>query len=572
MQNKKLGLVLQSIAAVAATAVLTACGGSGGGGAPATPPTITSPGLFADVGVTYPNPSNPSEPVPTLTANGTGPFTWVVTSGTLPAGLSITPEGKLSGSTSSTASVPVTIEVTGPGGKDTKSIQVGGLARVHRVSQDAAGGGGDVGSGDGQFGAPPSPPLRSRDPGISGDGRFVVFDSISTGLVPGVSTNGKRQIYLKDRWTGLVELVSVNTAGTAGDDDSHVSVVSDDGRLVAFDSFAKNLVGNDGNNSRDVFLRDRVAKTTVRISQNASSLSDGICPNGQGEPCNSFDPSISADGSLITFGSLATLNTEDIHISPGPAINQLEADIYVFNRTSGGLQLVTRGIGGVAANGLSGSPAISADGSTIAFASTAGNLASGDPEPGAGFDDIFVYNVATRVITKVSNVTATGQTVPNGVSQNPTISRDGSRVVFSSLATNLVNADTNNAKDIFVTNRQANGSYAYPAVGARLGAGTGVDSDSPSIDRDGAFVAFQSEGTGLPGSPPGLNGQQQIFAWQIGQSPVLASANSGGFAGNGESRFPTISGNGRFIAFFSAATDLVSGDGGNFDAFVAQRP
>ncbi len=568
MQNKKLGLALQSFAAVAATAVLTACGSSGGGGgAPATPPTITSPGLFADVGI--PVPTSPDSDIPTLAATGTGPITWAVTSGTLPAGLSITPEGKLAGSSSTAGQNTVTVDASGPGGKDTESIVVGVRSRLHRISEDINGVGGNGGTGDGIAGAIP----RSIDAGISGNGRYVVFDSAATNLIPGFTpTTTNRHIYLKDRWTGLVELISKNTAGDEGNGDSHVAVVSDDGRFVAFDSFASNLVSNDGNGSRDVFVRDRQLNRTTRISQNAQSQGDGLCPNGQGEACNSFDPSMSADGNIIAFGSLATLSPEDIHISPGSALNQLEADIYVFERATGQLRVVSRSLTPSVdpANGRSGSPAVSGDGTAIAFASTAGNLAAGDPETGAGEDDVFVYNVATRIITKVSNVTQTGQTQPNGASQNPTISADGSRIVFSSTATNLINGDPGATRDIFVADRNATtGAYAYNTTAPRLG-GT-VDSDSPSISRDGTHIVFQSAGTGLPGSPLGLNGQEQIFRWQIGQNPSLVSVNSGGFAGNGTSRFPLISGNGQFISFISGATDLVGGDSGTFDAFVAQR-
>jgi Tol biopolymer transport system component len=100
---------------------------------------------------------------------------------------------------------------------------------------------------------------------MSADGRFVVFGSRSTNLVPG-DANGHYDIFLRDRLTGTTERVSVASTGTEGNGDSLESSVSEDGRYVAFSSSATDLVTGDTNGCVDVFLRDRVAGTTVRIS------------------------------------------------------------------------------------------------------------------------------------------------------------------------------------------------------------------------------------------------------------------------------------------------------------------
>jgi Tol biopolymer transport system component len=376
------------------------------------------------------------------------------------------------------------------------------------------------------------------------------------------ATNGMRHIFLRDRQNGNTELISQSssTGGAAGaqaDDGSHVAVVSDDGRFVAFDSFASNLANGDSNQSRDVFLRDRQTGATVRISQTLQGT-DGTCPNGQGEPCNSFDPSISADGNLIVFGTFATLVAGDLNTG-------LEsADIYLFNRSANTLELVTRGVGGVAANGGSGSPHLSADGRFVVFSSKANNLVANDPDLTTLIDDVFAYNVASKQITKIS-VTPDPAVAADGASQNPTISGDGSRIAFSSHATNLGTGDSG-IRDVFIVDW--NGTSA-PTNLRRIGGN--ADSDSPSLSRNGSFLALHSLATDPPLNG---NGVQQIYAVVIGASVQPASINSAGQMGNGESRFPAISGDGRFIAYYSAASDLVTPDnnGNAFDAFVSQRP
>jgi len=125
---------------------------------------------------------------------------------------------------------------------------------------------------------------------ISPDGRFVVFDYRSSTVSP-------RAIVLLDRTTGARETESVNDAGTAGNDDSFDPVVSNDGRLVSFDSIASNLVSDDTNNRSDVFVRDRQAGTTRRVS---------VGSNGEQGDLDSLGPAIDADGQVITYYSDAS--------------------------------------------------------------------------------------------------------------------------------------------------------------------------------------------------------------------------------------------------------------------------
>ncbi|HMC07628.1 MAG TPA: hypothetical protein VKG89_09585, partial [Solirubrobacterales bacterium] len=142
---------------------------------------------------------------------------------------------------------------------------------TERVSVDAAG---NQGNGD------------SFGPALSADGRFVSFRSQASNLVPG-DTNGASDDFVYDRQTGQIERISVDSAGNEANGDSFETWMSDDGRYVAFLSFASNLVSGDTNGVSDIFVRDRQAGTTERVSVDSS----GTEANGE-----SFYPQISADG------------------------------------------------------------------------------------------------------------------------------------------------------------------------------------------------------------------------------------------------------------------------------------
>src|SRR5690606_21221970 len=103
-------------------------------------------------------------------------------------------------------------------------------------------------------------------PALSGDGRYVVFESTARNLVSPRTADQITHIYLRDTLAGTTTLVSANAAGAEGNGDSFQARVSDDGRFVVFASDASNLVAGDANGARDIFLRDMQAGTTVRVS------------------------------------------------------------------------------------------------------------------------------------------------------------------------------------------------------------------------------------------------------------------------------------------------------------------
>src|SRR6266446_5338687 len=185
---------------------------------------------------------------------------------------------------------------------------------------------------------------------LSADGRFVAFDSAATDLVA-ADTNGVSDVLVHDRQTGTTERVSVASDGTQGNGKSGLlsfafpPALSADGRFVAFVSFATNLVAGDTNGATDVFVHDRQTGITERVSV----ASDGT----QGNNASSY-PVLSADGRFVAFDSDATdLVAGDTNGT---------TDVFVHDRQTGATERMSVASGGVQGNGFSAGPALSADG------------------------------------------------------------------------------------------------------------------------------------------------------------------------------------------------------------------
>ncbi len=221
---------------------------------------------------------------------------------------------------------------------------------------------------------------------------------------------------------------------------------------------------------------------------------------------------------------------------------------------------------GAQGNGHSAYPSISADGRFVAFASGASNLVPGD----TGYWDVFVHDRQTGTTTRVS-VSSTG-TQSNDNSGDPSISADGLYVAFTSSAQNLIPGDTNGRADVFVHDRQT-GTTTRVSVNST---GTQGDFNSwrPAISANGRYVAFISDATTLV--PGDTNGRADVFVHdrQTGAT-TRVSVSSAGIQGDGfveGSSTPSISADGRFVAFASGASNLVPGDTNNQkDVFVHDR-
>ena len=358
---------------------------------------------------------------------------------------------------------------------------------------------------------------------------------------------------------GVTELISVASDGTQGNWGSNYSSISADGRYVAFSSVSSNLVAGDTNGSNDVFVHDRVTGVTTRVSV----ASDGMQGNGDS---GDYTLSISADGRYVAFTSEASnLVVGDTYLCSHPKLPLYNcADVFVHDRVTGETTLVSVASDGTQANSESWLSSMSADGRYVAFGSTATNLVVGDTN---GSSDVFIHDLVTGETTCVS--VASDGTQGNNSSGGNSISADGRYVAFISAASNLVVGDTNDTYDSFVHDRMT-GETTHLSV-ASDGTQGNMGSWSPSISADGRYVAFTSEASNLVAGD--TNGLEDIFMHdrQTGETTRVSLASDGSQA-NDLSRNPSISADGRFVAFSSDASNMVVGDtNGVIDVFVHDR-
>ncbi len=369
---------------------------------------------------------------------------------------------------------------------------------------------------------------------LSDDGRFVVFASGGSNLVPG-DTNVSSDIFVRDRLLGVNERVSVDSAGLQANNNSgtYGFSMTSDGRFVAFNSSASNLVIGDSNGVADVFLRDRALGITERVS--VSSLA------GQGNGMSEF-PSVSAGGRFVAYQSAAS--------NLDPYDTNGCVDIFLRDRLLGSTERVSVSSTGVDGNGDSQAPAISADGRYVAFYSIASNLVPGDNNAKL---DVFVRDRQSHSTSMVS-LSSTGVS-GNGHSSWPSISDSGRFVVFTSEASTLVPGDVNGFWDVFVrdlrlgtTECVSTSSNGAPANGSCFGS---------SISADGRFIAFASGATNLV--PAVTSGGIFVSDRTAGTLAFTSTGTNGGMP-NGTSQFPSVSTSGRYVVFTSIASNLVQGD------------
>jgi Tol biopolymer transport system component len=371
---------------------------------------------------------------------------------------------------------------------------------------------------------------------ISADGRYVAFSSNATNLVPS-DTNTASEVFVRERQLGLTERVSIDSAGAQANGASYYSSISADGRYVAFQSDATNLVPSDTNAASDIFVRDRQLGLTERVSIDSA----GAQANG-----NSYYPSISADGRYVAFQSYAT------NLVPGDT-NEA-SDVFVRDRLNGTTERASVAIDGTQGNYLSGHPSISADGRYVAFTSLASNLVPGDTN---NVFDVIVHDRMTGTTERVSVDSAGTQGNNDSGFYGLAISADGRYVAFQSVATNLVAGDTNVASDIFVRDRQLGLTERVSINSASVQGNS--DSEYTAISGDGRYVAFQSFATNLVVGDTNASSDIFVRDRQLALTERV-SIDSGGAQGNSDSEYPSISSDGRFVAFQSLATNLVALD------------
>jgi uncharacterized repeat protein (TIGR01451 family) len=398
------------------------------------------------------------------------------------------------------------------------------LGVTERVSVDSAGNQGNDASGS------------LSGPAISANGRFVAFDSTATNLLPG--GNLPFNIFVHDRSTDTIEIVSVSSSGRQGQGLSSGPDLSEDGRFVAFDSDAANLVRGDRNDITDVFRHDRTTGQTILVSLSSA---------GQQGDASSHAPAISADGRFIVFHANSNLTPEDTNTT---------TDVYVRDVQASATTLVSIGFDGTAGNGTSFIQDISGDGRFVAFVSSATNLIPNDVVDND--PNVYVRDLTTGT-TELASVGSDGTRANVGFFDSPAISADGRFVAFSTFDS-LTPEDTRPfSLDIYLRDRQT-GTTELISVNSDEVPGDGR-SEAPSVSADGRFVVFQSDSTNFVPEPPTFFPDEDIFVRdrQTGTT-VRASESSAGEVGDARSLSPAISGDGLVVTFSSDASNLVPND------------
>jgi len=360
---------------------------------------------------------------------------------------------------------------------------------------------------------------------ISADGRYVAFTSFASNLVAN-DTNGWLDVFVRDTVTGTTTIASVGSNGSQATAPSSEPSISADGRYVAFQTSASNLVPGDTNDDDDIFVRDLRAGTTTRVSVDAAGRAGGWHDGSQ-------YPSISADGRYVTFETESKLVPSD---------TDYQIDVYVYDRETARPERVS-----VPAFGRQSDQAnywaharISADGRYVVFHSDATNLVNGDVN---GKRDVFVRdrNKQRTSLVSVSESLVQG----NEFSDHPSLSDDGRYVAFTSMATNFPNGtDGVNRYRIYVKDLVTGELIRED----RDAAGEYVFANEAQLSGDGRYLAMQA----YSGIVEGLAGGRNIYV-RDRQSGAVAPA-SHGYAGAPAVKTCldiALSADGRHVAFTS---------------------
>jgi len=412
---------------------------------------------------------------------------------------------------------------------------------------------------------------------VSANGRYVAFFSDADNNTPN-DTNGYHDVFVRDLMTGTNIPVSLNTNGVVGDGISTDPAISGDGRYVAFTSSADDLVANDANNAQDVFVRDLQAGTTTLVSVSMNGINSG---NG-----DSYSPTISASGRYVLFHSKAS------NLAAGSFGNGIE-NLFFRDLQMGTTYALTSGISlGWGVTSASMTP----DGQSVAFFGTlAGTL-------GTSWYGLYVWNSQLNALTYKG---------PNGASFSPgtysvAISPNGQKLAgLTNSPLRLFGVDlvaktvvTLNPSGIFLshaglrfsndgrflayamaTNTTANQNvYLYDfQVGTNLLISKNPNtlqpangaSDSPAISADGRFIAYRSAATDLMAGS--TNGIPELIVYDrlANTNTLLSTAATGTASGDNRSLTPVFSGDGRTLVFASWASNLAADDFNHFSDLFA---
>jgi Tol biopolymer transport system component len=399
---------------------------------------------------------------------------------------------------------------------------------------------------------------------ISADGGFVLFTSGANDLVAGQVNNGGPNTFLYDRGTGTVALVShiPGSPATTGNGASPSffgipPVLSADGRFVAFNSTATNLVSGvtDTNSTPDAFLYDRTTGLVTLLSRSALTPTDTA--NNDSSP-----DSISADGDLITLtshaGDLVSGQSGPLPTTP---------NVFLYQRSTGSMRLVSRSSSSATTTGFgfSGTSRISGDGSRIAFLSTATDMIPGGTSISSS--QAFLYDVPTGAMTLVSRSLSSATTGGNDAASLPRINADGSRVAFASAATDLLAGQFPSSfllpvPCVFLYSASSGSLTLVSRSAANPVDGVGTQG-SLALSGEGDEVIFSTRSGALDTDGTDASKTTDVFLYSVPadsiatfsvRDPDLPSITSAGF-----SQPSKISADGRFLAFVSDGDQLSPG-------------
>ncbi len=374
----------------------------------------------------------------------------------------------------------------------------------------------------------------SYGPIASSNGRYVVFASTAANLcvtsnnlpIPG-RIPAPLNVYMRDRLFGTNTLVSINLSGmAAGDGDSVPAAVSPDGRYVLFESSADDLVAGDTNCASDVFLRDMTAGTTILVSATA----DGVPGNG-----DSRNPAMTPDAKYVAFVSTAT------NLVAGDT-NQL-ADVFVRDVQAGTTSLASVGALSTVLTARSDAPVITDDGRYVAFFSTATNLVSGVPAGG----DVYIRDLLAGNTILASTYARTAVPSNSVTSFNHQFSGDGRFLVYEA-------ADSTATFGTVLRYNLQTGLTDILGTDATVTRGPVEEVHSLDLSDDGQSIAYIANYSTTDGNTTCL----KLWDAHSGQSTIVSTNLDATVPSWTSCDFPSIDSTGRYLAFLSSATNMVT--------------
>jgi hypothetical protein len=362
--------------------------------------------------------------------------------------------------------------------------------------------------------------------------------------------NGGNPVTTDRVWSFTVStspaLVSKDVNRVVGNNVSDTTDVDETGRYIVFESSATNLVTTSTTNGlTHIYRKDTLTDEVLLVS----STSGGLEANN-----SSATPRISNDGRYVVFSSTAT----NLGSIPGNTF----AQIYIKDLDDdGSVDMISRDATLTPGDGNSLNPDISGDGSTVVFDSVASNFGGS-----TGVRRVYLVELAAPDTIEQISV-STGGTEGNGNSDFPTISDDGIRVVFESNSSNLDVIDSNTTADVYLRDRSSTGTTSLVSVDISGTTSGNAASVNAEISGDGGFVVFESGATNLTTNSSGFT---DIFMRDLTlmTTSLVNFLETGSVLALGPSANASISIDGRYVTFDSAATNLDGGVNGFTNVFV----